>query len=445
MASTLSGDVDQSLTKAERDIKRHLCQGPNEDNIIAIESEGDLLIKIDGQPGEPSFYYRVSSIVLQKASPYFDRLLDPKKFSEGVAFGAQIEKLKESYPDITTVPAAALPMIQVSDVGQIPARYPSKNVVTHFFDILHDTNSFWIMTGSLPNHIALLAILADRFDATKPVLDYINDQGWTHAHKETKENKKESSLSSVRSKEILWRQRMFAGVILGVQDWVMSYSRLLIDAGSERWKVASDTELKIDDEAPWWYLPRGLEEELAYRREAILTTISSLQSYYLQKYVSGRRQCRLGYDSSPQCDSFQLGEMIRFFSRKGTLDLQSQIVEHDYSLAYPGSIDQLLISLKECPAYQIDSNHKHCGLRTKLIPALESMQWTYQQAGQIGVCLSCWRRDRLRVSWHESPAGGKWQHVSAHVIRKSNAPCGFDHRATMLMCMADSREWDLER
>ena len=274
MASTLSGDVDQSLTKAERDIKRHLCQGPNEDNIIAIESEGDLLIKIDGQPGEPSFYYRVSSIVLQKASPYFDRLLDPKKFSEGVAFGAQIEKLKESYPDITTVPAAALPMIQVSDVGQIPARYPSKNVVTHFFDILHDTNSFWIMTGSLPNHIALLAILADRFDATKPVLDYINDQGWTHAHKETKENKKESSLSSVRSKEILWRQRMFAGVILGVQDWVMSYSRLLIDAGSERWKVASDTELKIDDEAPWWYLPRGLEGKIVLYIQSIFSDLT---------------------------------------------------------------------------------------------------------------------------------------------------------------------------
>ena len=186
-------------------------------------------------------------------------------------------------------------------------------------------------------------------------------------------------------------------------------------------------------------------EELAYRRESILASISSLQSYYLQKYVSGRRQCRLGYDSSPQCDSFQLGEMLRFFTRKGTLELRSQIVEHDYPLSYPGSIDQLLVSLKECPSYQIDSNHKHCGLRTKLIPALESIQWLYQQAGQVGLCLSCWRTERLGVSWHESPVGGNWQHGSARVIRRNNASCGLDHRALMRMCTTESQEWDLER
>ncbi|MCJ1378286.1 hypothetical protein MMC17_001383 [Xylographa soralifera] len=261
MSSVLRGDGDLSLVKGERDIQHHLCQGPNEDNIIAIEADGDLLMKVHGQPGEPTLYYQVSSIVLQKASPYFDRLLDPNKFSEGLAFETQLKSLKDRYPDVTAAPAVALPVIHISDVGQIPARYPSKNVVTHFFDILHDTNSFWVMTGTLSNHIALLAILADRFDATKPVLDHITDQGWTHTNKETKENKKESSQSSLRSKEILWRQRIFAGVILGVQDWVVSYSRLLIDTGSERWRIASDAQIHVDDEAPWWYLPRGLEGE----------------------------------------------------------------------------------------------------------------------------------------------------------------------------------------
>ncbi|MCJ1283039.1 hypothetical protein MMC26_002366 [Xylographa opegraphella] len=262
MSSVLQNDAELSLANTERDIKHQVCPGPNEDNIIPIEPAGDLLIKVHGQPGESTLYYRASSTVLQKASPYFDRLLDPKKFSEGVAFRTQLKNLKETYPDVRMAPAAALPIIHISDVGQIPARFPSKNVVTHFFDILHDTSSFWIMTGTLPNHIALLAILADRFDATKPVLDHITDQGWTHTHKEPKENKKESSQSSSRTKEILWRQRIFAGAILGVQDWVMSYSRLLIDAGSERWRIASDAELNVDDEAPWWYLPRGLEGEI---------------------------------------------------------------------------------------------------------------------------------------------------------------------------------------
>ncbi|MCJ1397283.1 hypothetical protein MMC11_000475 [Xylographa trunciseda] len=262
MSTVLPSDGGLFIVKAEGDSKHHLCQGPKEDNIIAIEPDGDLLIQINEQPGESALYYRVSSIVLQKASPYFDRLLDPKKFSEGIVFETQLKSLKDSYPDVTMAPAAALPVVHISDVGQIPARYPCKNVITHFFDILHDTNSFWVMMGSLPNHIALLAILADRFDAAKPVLDHITDQGWTHTHKETKENKKDSNQSSLRSKEILWRQRIFAGIILGVPDWVMSYSRLLIDAGSERWRTLSDAELNVDDEAPWWYLPRGLEGKI---------------------------------------------------------------------------------------------------------------------------------------------------------------------------------------
>ena len=137
--------------------------------------------------------------------------------------------------------------------------------------------------------------------------------------------------------------------------------------------------------------------------------------------------------------------MVRFFTRKGTLDLQSHIVEHEYSLPHAGSIEQLLASMRECPSYQIDSNHKHCGLRTKLIPALETMQWLCQQGAQIGVCLSCWKLNRPGASWLESRGEAKWKHVSARVVARSNAPCGFDHRAAMRMCTADSQEWDLER
>ena len=258
----LQNDGNLSSLNAEEGSKNRVCSGPNEDNIIAIDKAGDLLIQIHGQPGESTFYYQVSSTVLQEASPYFDRLLDPTKFSEGVTFRIQLNRLKASYPDIKMAPVAALPVVKLSDVGQIPVRYPSKSVVTHFFDILHRTNSSWVMTGTIANHIALLAIMADKFDVTKRVLDHIVDQGWTYAYKEAKENKKDGNQSYLRSKETLWRQRIFAGFILGVQDWVMNYTRLLVDAGSERWRMTSDAELSVDDEAPWWYLPRGLEGEI---------------------------------------------------------------------------------------------------------------------------------------------------------------------------------------
>ena len=57
-------------------------------------------------------------------------------------------------------------------------------------------------------------------------------------------------------------------------------------------------------------------EELLCRREYLLETIGSVQNYFVNLYTFQPNQCRLGYDTSPACNSFQLGEMIRFFARR---------------------------------------------------------------------------------------------------------------------------------
>lgn len=88
-------------------------------------------------------------------------------------------------------------------------------------------------------------------------------------------------------------------------------------------------------------------------------------------------QCKLGYDSSSSCDSFQLGEMVKFLSKKGLLYLvplqavSPEDTEYIWPEAYTGDVDVLIGILRQCPSYQIDKNHKHCGLRNKLLPALE--------------------------------------------------------------------------
>ncbi|MCJ1475432.1 hypothetical protein MMC13_004094 [Lambiella insularis] len=418
---------------------------PSQDSIITIETNGDLLLQIQNRLGGITFYYQVSSEQLRANSFYFNRLLDPEKFSEGAIFCTKLRELMKSHSDISQIPAADLPVVRISDFGPFPDRYSNKDVMVHFFDVLHGTNSPWVLTRSIPTHIALLALVADRFDATAPVLEHVTSQGWVQPMKDDKELKKVGIGPSTQNREVLWRRRIYAGVLLGVQEWVTNFSRLLIDAGSKQWQSVEGEDCSIPDTAPWWNLPRGLEEELAYRRDCILGTISSLQSFYLTQYLSGQRQCRLGYDSSPQCDSFQLGEMTRFFTRKGTLALQSRIVERDYSPSCSSSIEQLLISLRECPAYQIDLNHKHCGLRSKLIPALETIQGLYQRADEIGVCLSCWNKDKPSASWYENPAGGSWHHLQARAPLKRSAPCGASHTAAMAMCTAESRDWSLER
>ena len=152
----------------------------------------------------------------------------------------------------------------------------------------------------------------------------------------------------------------------------------------------------------------------------ILATIGSVQGFFVNRYVSGQRQCRLGYDSSPQCDSFQLGEIIRFFTRKGTLSLQSMIISNQNSQFYEGSIERLLEALRECPSYQLDSYHSHCGIRSSnFMPALRHLQWMCSLPNQIGICLLCWQKSRSEHSWRLIPAGGSWQYKLAMAHEKS--------------------------
>lgn len=143
--------------------------------------------------------------------------------------------------------------------------------------------------------------------------------------------------------------------------------------------------------------------ELLYRRCRILVTISSLQNYFLSLYTSRTRQCSLGYDSSAACDSFQLGEMIKFLTRKNLLSLVPfQVVPPEdpafiWPVAYTGDIEQLVSALRQCPSYQIDNNHGHCGLRSKLLPALDYVK-DCLDAG-IGLHVRLWKSERSSQTW----------------------------------------------
>jgi hypothetical protein len=138
------------------------------------------------------------------------------------------------------------------------------------------------------------------------------------------------------------------------------------------------------------------------RREYVLETINSLQAHFLKLYTSGERQCRLGYDSSPQCDSFQLGEMVRFFMRLGTMRLQGTIYDPAEPTHYLGDIDRLLESLRQTSSYQIDRNHAHCGLRVRLLPLLDLIQNQLKlDTGSldVGICADCWHQNRASYAW----------------------------------------------
>jgi len=131
----------------------------------------------------------------------------------------------------------------------------------------------------------------------------------------------------------------------------------------------------------------------------------------LGRYSSGKLQCRLGYSNSTMCDLFQLGQMTRFFNRKGLLSFRSRASQVDDDSAgdalLDGPIFRLIKILRECPNYQIDEHHRHCGIRKELIPELDAIEHESSLPGSIGVCGQCWKTNRLRITWTTNVQNGE--------------------------------------
>lgn len=403
-------------------------------SIVVISNDGDILIQFKDPTLCTDRCYRCSRNVLRSASEYFNVLLDPIKFSEGIAVEARIQDLARRYNDFATIAAYELPRALVTDVGDLPMGCVSTDtVVALFFKILHDSSTTWPFqrAKSVPL-LALLSIVADRFACTNIVADYLIQQKLTTALL------KNGRSNTAYKSELKNRQKLLVGLIFGFPEWVQQCSASLIVGGPARQTaVGSEDEDLHGDHALWWRLPGGVEEELACRREYVLATLSSIPKYFLSLYISKQPQCRLGYDSSPQCDSYQLGEMIRFFSRKGIIRIESAF---DYTpediQPLNGNLEDIIAKLKECPSYQIDNHHTHCGLRTQLLRVLEG-PWSPRPRSQVGICLECWKDNKGRESWLENPIRGTWSIENGRMYGTS---CR-EHLSTKAMYTAERRDW----
>lgn len=187
-------------------------------------------------------------------------------------------------------------------------------------------------------------------------------------------------------------------------------------------------------------------EELYDRRQYVMNTITDLQAYYLRIYgalepspeskTSNSRmplkqgmassvsnnsfpyQCRAGLENGSQCDLFQLGQMIRFFTlRAKTVFLGSTLIDPDFdpdpasaedeaddpsnptsvqvttSLSPASDLTVLLDSLRKYPDYAIDSNHQSCGVRRRFVPALGSIEkFVRDSRGLLGIDIATWMK-----------------------------------------------------
>ncbi|KAF2194871.1 hypothetical protein K469DRAFT_686806 [Zopfia rhizophila CBS 207.26] len=358
-----------------------------------IASSGDLILDVCQDEGGPHFSYKVDSRTLQRSSRYFEKLLS-SRFSEGSKLLAELEELKVSgkYSNIADAPANALPQILIVNIGRISKVSTIQNLTADFLRALHGQD---LAVASPPvANLANLAVVADRFDALSVLSRYVQRKKYLQVIDAKTKSKSNTSISEERV-----RQKLLIGLLFDHPPWVTKYSKQLIMRDSAQWKP----DIEEDHTAAlWWDIPNGVEDEMIQRREYILETINSLQSHFLKLYTSGERQCKLGYDSSVQCDSFQLGEMVRFFIKLGTLRLQGTIYDTTEPIHYAGDIDRLLESLRQCSSYQIDRNHSHCGLRVRLIPLLDLIQNQLSLVAgslDIGICAECWNHNHPLYAW----------------------------------------------
>jgi len=255
------------------------------------------------------------------------------------------------------------------------------------------------------SQVAILAVMADRFDCLPPIARWFKGPHkfkWTNPGALSNHLKDHTSALHIKSEEYL-RQKILVSYLMDQPLHLLSSTRELVTYGSCQW-VGYEEDDNLSRKASWWDLPDGLEAELAFRRYCILRTISSLVTYFLDLYTSRDRKCKLGYGNSAACDSFQLGEMIKFFSRKRLVSLTpatSPDAPNDPNHVWPEAltkdINYVLATLRQCPTYQIDENHKHCGLWSKLYPRLEYIQSMLR--GNIGISLSSWKDRRESHTW----------------------------------------------
>ncbi|KAK6202015.1 hypothetical protein LQW54_009147 [Pestalotiopsis sp. IQ-011] len=342
--------------------------------------------------------FRVELAVLRLNSKYFDRMLGDTRFKEAKTIEAAFHALSLRQADPGSAPVGDLPWVRIVDDDQETRLAHREEALGDMLRLLHGKE----VANPAPtlDFAATLAVLADRFDCAPAVSKAIASGGlkikWPVTQRKTPLTE-DSKMS--RSLENALRQKVLVSWLLNQPQRFQAATRELIMSGSVKWSSFREQD-DGGDEAIWWYLPDGIEQELQYRRECVLNTIASVPRHFVSLYISRARQCKLGYDSSAACDSYQLGETIKFLSTKNLFFLvdfspNSLNLIADTSMLH---IDTILATLRQCTAYQIDKHHTNCGLRTRMMPILDFLK-ALLSTSSVPLSRLPWRNDRQRIAW----------------------------------------------
>lgn len=237
---------------------------PDASNVIVADNEGDVIIHLRDSTNAIDVRLRCSVNRLRTASPYFDVLLDPTKFSAGIELGHKLAKSSISPNAETCTTVDALPVVLISGVENLPPENDHTILaIAAFFEALHgaktDMLNLWYEDGLHDTLVlAIISILADQFEAANLIMPYIR-----------KNHKLAADLHEVPEnfKEQYARRMLLAGILLENRFWTKVYSAELICRGSKRWRNEQDLYTSMDEDHVasegaqhlWLRLPRGIE------------------------------------------------------------------------------------------------------------------------------------------------------------------------------------------
>ncbi|KAM7184646.1 hypothetical protein V8F20_012129 [Naviculisporaceae sp. PSN 640] len=353
--------------------------------------------------------YRTHLSILKQHSKYFTSLLGDPRFTEAKSITATFEKLSLEKIKPSQAEIKDLPRVKIG-IDDEETQLAEQEAV--FGDLLRMLHGQVIVTDPLSMaYLSTLAVLADRFGCSEPVGKSLHGQLRFKAFKwpatQVRMSREEDGVALTRAAEDLLRQKIYVSWLLDLPLRFQKATGELIMYGSRQWREFEDEDGTENNTAAWWYLPDELEDELNHRRTSILTTVASVPAHFIGLYSGTSphltsptpRQCKLGYDSSAPCDSYQLGETLKFLLKRNLIALSylssPQELPADWSTT---EITHILSVLKQFPSYQIDKNHTNCGPRTRLKPILDFLTVMVAHKS-VAISRLDWVRRRHEVSW----------------------------------------------
>ncbi|KAK4453699.1 hypothetical protein QBC34DRAFT_191383 [Podospora aff. communis PSN243] len=353
--------------------------------------------------------YRVQLSVLKQKSKYFDSLLGDTRFAEAKSIATAFEKLSIRNIKPSEAPSSDLPAVKIHEDDEATKIAGQDAIFSDLLRILHDKPRDSSTGAAKPwtmHQVAALAVLADRFNCTVAVSKSFTTLKFKWPTTSTTLPKEDRPLPSLtKPAEESLRQKILVSWLLDQPPKFSASTRELTLYGSLRWTLAPEDD---DQDAPyytaaWWHLPDDLESELAHRRACILNTLASIPRHFLGLYTSKQRQCKLGYDSSASCDSFQLGEMMKFFLSHNLIslmDFSPSSLEETPLQDHFATVDvhAIVNLLKQVGGYQIDKHHTNCGLRTRITPVMMYVG-TMLSSNVVAIQRAAWKKQRDVTSW----------------------------------------------